>query len=445
MSRRVPLPRTLRGRLVIGTVVVALVVVAILVALSQFFLAGASASDSRALARARAEGVAATVRSRGGHLVVLEGVTDVLDRTAWVFDARGRLLDGSLPPSLVAPSTELARGGRTAYRTWGQRLLYAEPIAVGGRHAVVVSTVDLAPYEHSESRTLWAMIALGAVTVALAGVIAHEVARRSLGVVRRMSLSADAWQEHDLDRRFALGPPRDEIGALGQTLDRMLDRISAVLAAERRLTDEIAHELRNPLMVVRGEAQLAQLAGDGLREDAAEAIIEAADRMEGAIRTLLDAARAREVGAGRCPLAPALRRAAGPDVQVDVPAGVTVAVSEELLRAVLGPLLDNARRHARSTVEVRAEASESVVEVRVLDDGPGIAPDEVEAVFQPGWSRRGGHGLGLAVVRRLAQGAGLDVRAVGAGRGELVVTLPRARAGEDDGRDTSLRCPGRER
>jgi signal transduction histidine kinase len=438
------LPRTLRGRLVAGTVLVALVVVAILVALSQLFLARASANDSRALARARAAGVAATVRSRAGHLVVLEGVTDVLDRTAWVFDDDGHLLDGSLPSDLVAPSTQLARGGRTAYWTSGHRLLYAEPIAIAGQHAVVVATVDRTPYERSESRTLWAMIALGALTVALAGVVAREVARRSLAVVRRMSLNADAWQEHDLDRRFDLGPPRDEISALGQTLDRMLDRIGAVLAAERRLTDEIAHELRNPLMVVRGEAQLTQLSGGGLRRDAAEAIIEAADRMEGAIRTLLDAARARDLGEGRCALAPAVRRAAHPDVAVEVPEGLAVAVPEALLRAIVGPLLDNARRYARSSVTVRAEASGAVVELRVLDDGPGIPPDDLEAVFQPGWSRGGGHGLGLAVVRRLAGAAGVDVRAVGTGHGEFVVVLPSAATtGTDDGRDTASRCPGR--
>lgn len=432
MSGRLRLPRTLRGRLVAGTVLVALVVVAVLVALSQFFLSRATDNDSRELARTRAEGVAATVRSQGGRLVVLEGVTDVLDRTAWVFDDRGNLLDGSLPADLVAPSTTLARTGRTAYRTSGNRLLYAEPIAVGGQHAVVVATVDLMAFERSESRTLWAMIALGAVTVALAGVLAREVARRSLAVVRRMSLSADAWQEHDLGRRFELGPPRDEIGALGQTLDRMLDRIATVLAAERRLTDEIAHELRNPLMVVRGEAQLAELSGDGVRPPAAAAIIEAADRMEGAIRTLLDAARARDLGEGRCALAPAVRRSAGPGVAIEVP-DLFVAVPEELLRAVLGPLFDNARRHAHSSVTVHAEVSGRLVEVRILDDGPGIRADDVEAVFQPGWSRGAGHGLGLAVVRRLARAAGLDVRAVGAGHGELVVVLPL------DGPDTATR------
>lgn len=422
-------PQSLRARLVVGTVLVALVVVAVLVAVSQVFLARASTDDSRALARARAAGVAATVRSRSGRLVVLEGVTDVLDRTAWVFDDHGRLLDGSLPPSLLAPSTALARAGRTAYRTAGERLLYAEPIAVGPQRAVVVATVDLTPFERSEQRTLWAMIALGVVTVLLAGAIAREVARRSLAVVRQMSASADAWQEHDLARRFALGTPRDEIGALGATLDRMLDRIAGVLAAERRLTDEIAHELRTPLTVVRGEAQLARLTGDGVREEAATAILEAADRMDMAISTLLDAARARDLRTGSCRLAAVVRRSADPDVVVEVADAVAVAVPEDLVRAVLGPLLDNARRHARSTVTVRADPDDTpgaTVDVRILDDGPGIDPAEAEAVFEPGWSRGSGHGLGLAVVRRLARAAGLDVRAVGGAHGELVVTLPLA-------------------
>ena len=69
---------------------------------------------------------------------------------------------------------------------------------------------------------------------------------------------ADDWREHDVGRRFDPGEGGDEIAHLGRTLDQMLDRIVDSLSAERRLTDEIAHELRTPLAVVLAEADLAR-------------------------------------------------------------------------------------------------------------------------------------------------------------------------------------------
>jgi signal transduction histidine kinase len=64
--------------------------------------------------------------------------------------------------------------------------------------------------------------------------------------------------------------------------------------------------------------------------------------------------------------------------------------------------------------------------VHVLDDGAGFRPDDLERVFAPGHSQTNGHGLGLAVVRRIANATGLDVRAVADGRGHVEVRFPLA-------------------
>ena len=95
-------------------------------------------------------------------------------------------------------------------------------------------------------------------TVAIATGAAWMAATRSLRQVQAMADLADDWREHDVGRRFDPGEGGDEIAHLGRTLDQMLDRIVDSLSAERRLTDEIAHELRTPLAVVLAEADLAR-------------------------------------------------------------------------------------------------------------------------------------------------------------------------------------------
>ena len=419
-------PRTLRGRMVAVTVVIAALVVTALVVLLQMVLDRASQHDALSLATARADGVGATIRMHDGRPSVVESATDELDRTAWVYDARGHLLDGRLPRRLDAPAQALALAGANRSLVRGDDLLLSQPVRVAGSTvAVVVATVDLTPYENAEGRSLWITIALGVLTVVLAGAVAQQVGRYALAAVHEMSARADEWQEHDLDHRFALGRPVDEITELGRTLDRLLDRISGALSAERRLTDEIAHELRTPLTAVRAEAQLLGLTGDAESRVAAARIVEGVDRLEASIRTLLDAARARDLGEGGCDvvtsLAPLL-----PDGRVRAPSeGVWVAAGGELVRALVGPLVDNARAHARSRVEVRVErAGAERVRVLVLDDGPGVAEEEAERVFEPGRSGRGGTGLGLAVVRRLATSANAQVRAVPGDHGRFEVTLP---------------------
>lgn len=422
--------RSLRGRMVATSVLATAMMMVLLVLLAQVFLSHASQADARSLAHARAEGVKASILLYQGHLELSEGRTDTFDRSAWVLTAQGLLLDGRVPSALAPAARSLARGHVAGYRTADGYQLYAQPLSWHGQPVgAVVASVDLTPYERSEHRGLWLAVALGMVTITVAGVVAHQVTRRSLAVVHQMSETADAWRDHDPDRRFALGPPGDEISELGHTLDQMLDRISTALAAERRLTDELAHELRTPLTVIRAEAQLAQTRLGPAAQQTLASILQATRDMESSLRTLLDAARARDLGEGYADvhgtLAPMLDRLDCPTSWVG-PTDIQVGVAPELLRSLVAPLLDNAREHARCEVRICVEAGD-LLRVHVLDDGPGVAPEELQAIFEPGWTRReGGNGLGLAVVRRLATSARAQVEAVPDRRGHFILTLPPA-------------------
>ncbi|WP_405835180.1 sensor histidine kinase [Streptomyces sp. NBC_01518] len=414
-----------RQRVVALTVLIATAVVAILVVVSHVLLSRVTDADAHDLARTRAEAVAANVSTKGGRVVLTENGSEALDEVAWVY-ADGRLIDGDVPPSLVGRVEELADSGRSQTATVGDYLLFARPVPTGGHHVMVIVRVDLTPYETSEQRSLTLSLILGGLTILLAGGVAHLVVHRALRVVHEMAALADDWGHHEPGRRFNLGAPRDEFGELGQTLDRLLERVDNALADERRLTDEIAHELRTPLTVLRGEAQLAQLSGEQV---VPEVVLSEVDRLNAAITTLLRAARARTDEGTRCDLRSAARQAiGGRAVEVAFPAKVEVALAPDVAVSLLSPLLENSLRHAKSRVWITARSQGEAIVVDVLDDGPGFDPAEVDRVFEAGVTGGGGYGLGLPVVRRIAASAGVEVRAIADGRGHVQVTLPAAKA-----------------
>ncbi|MDX6252043.1 MAG: hypothetical protein QOF10_5403 [Kribbellaceae bacterium] len=413
----------LRARIVSLAVLTATLVVAVLVVLSHVLLTRATEADTRTLARTRAEAVAATVQTDNGTVKLVEGTGDAFDAVAWVF-ADGRLIDGVRHSTVAEVVDQLGTAGQDEFRTTSRYLLYAVPLPVQGHRVTIVVTVDLAPYEHSEQRSMMMSLVLGALAIVLAGFVAYLGVSRALRVVHLMSALADEWGDHDPGRRFGLGPARDELGELAKTFDRLLDRVSDTIADERRLTDEIAHELRTPMSVLRGEAQLAELSGTQVDP---QLVLAETDRLSTAVSTILDAARSRMRGEASCRLAAVLRQVSeGREVQIDTPPDIEVAVPADVVAAVLAPLLDNATRHARTTVSVQAEEAGDSVLVHVLDDGPGFPPDDLERVFAPGHSGTDGHGLGLAVVLRIATATGLGVRAVADGSGHVEVRFPRA-------------------
>ena len=431
---------SLRGRLVATTVVAALAAVTVLVVGLQVLLAHQTTRDSLTALRGRADAAASTVRFRGDRTVVLEATSDSLDQDLWVYDPHGERIDGTTPPRSLR--TTVAR----LSRAWVEdsvdvdslyRVL-ARPVTrpAAGRGAVVVAALDLDPYEDAERRELYLSLALGLVAVVTAGAGAWTASGVALHRVRRMARRADDWREHDLTGRFDLGTPRDELTELGDTLDRMLDRIAQALLTERRLTDEVAHELRTPLAVIRSEAQLAGLQAphDPTTAESLAAILAATERMAASIDTMLAVARDRHRDDAACRLGEVLDELRGHRtdrsglvVEVEDSGLATTVLGAPLrvVHAAVVPLLDNAVRHAGSAVRVWASTQGRRVLLHVEDDGPGVPPADRDAIFEPGRSTGAGAGLGLALARRLAHSVGGEVEARDDGHGHFVLSLPR--------------------
>ena len=287
-----------------------------------------------------------------------------------------------------------------------------------------------------------ALLVLLAVAVATRWLIS-----RALRTVSRMTAQAAAWSEQDLDRRFSLGVPHDELTQLAGVLDRLLDRLSASLAREQRLTAELAHELRTPLAQIAAEAQYAiRHAGSVEQQRAAhEQVLSSAMQMSRTVETLIATARAeldpRRATSDACACAIAAIAACRPlaegqGVEIEAPdcrAPVPVAVEASLVERILAPLLENGCRYARGTVRLGVGRENGTVRYVLEDDGPGIEPSEIEAIFEPGHSggpadpMGSGAGLGLPLARRLARAAGGEVTAArSSGGATFVVRLPSA-------------------
>jgi signal transduction histidine kinase len=258
-----------------------------------------------------------------------------------------------------------------------------------------------------------------------------------------MTRQAATWSERDLDRRFGLGDPRDELTELAATLDGLLDRLAASLRHEQRFSAELAHELRTPLSRVIAEAELAlrrERTPDEYR-DTLEVVRRSAEQLGRTTDALLAAARyeagtthgtadALDVATEAASVCVGLAAERDVDVEIERPSmPLRVGVEGEYAERILQPVLENACRYAASVVRVAIERTGSSVSYAVSDDGPGVADDELERIFEPGVrgaaANGTGSGLGLSLARRLAESVAGEIEAVpGAAGGRFVIRLP---------------------
>ena len=445
--------RGLRGRLLASVLVALGLVLAALTVGFNVVLRDRLDSDANGVAQARATAELAALRTGHGQIVLGEAPDEAVpDTRIWVFEGTRAL---ERPRSATADNlaaTALARGTNTRsdVATTDTRL-HALPVVSGGRRlGTVVAGVSLAPYEQTSRTALVASAILALLAFIAAGMAASSGITRALRPVARMTTQAAEWSDRELDRRFDLGPPHDELTQLASTLDKLLDRLAASLRHEQRLSAELSHELRTPLANIAAQAQFAlrhtPQHDDGRR--ALQQVINSAGEMGRILDTLIAAARAElDPQRATSDAEKAARAAAAASgttgsahrietLVVAPPHALTVAGEQALVERILAPLIENACRHASRTVRISIERDAAAVRFTIDDDGPGIASTEQEAIFEPGHRIReprssepssNGAGLGLALSRRLARSAGGDVNAEPSDTGaRFVVRIPSA-------------------
>ncbi len=437
----------IKNRLLLAVVAaVALALVGLVVGFN-LILARTLDHDANDLARTRATAQLATLSEENGQLVAGEAPDDrTADAYLWLFAGKKPLEQPRTPPGVSAAAASLAGGpARFLDVASTDTRLYAVPVVFQGKRlGTVVAGVSLAPYEQTRRTALFASLVLGGLVLLLVLGAARWLLGHSLKPVVRMTRQAADWSEHDLHHRFALGTPHDELTELAATLDGLLDRLAASLRRERRFSAELSHELRTPLTRVLAESELALRRERQPHEyrQTLEIVRQNADQLARTVDALVAAAR-HEAGSGRG-TADAQAVAAGAveacapladerGIDLTLPgatAPLRVGVEADLAERILQPVLENACRYSSSTVKISIARAASSVLYSVEDDGPGVAGDELERIFEPGvrgvaGEGNAGAGLGLALARRLARSVDgevtVDASATG---GRFVVRLP---------------------
>ncbi|HEX2377779.1 MAG TPA: ATP-binding protein [Gaiellales bacterium] len=292
------------------------------------------------------------------------------------------------------------------------------------------------------------LLVAGPVALLVATVAGYLLAGLSLRPVDSMRRRAASISAERPGERLPVPHTRDEVERLGLTLNEMLGRLEDALARERSFVADAGHELRTPLALLRTELELA-LRHSGSADELREAIRRSSqevDRMAQLAEDLLLLARSH---GGELPLrietldaADLLTsvvsrfewraQAGNRPIATSQPDGLRLRGDRLRLEQALGNLVDNALRYGEGEVRVSAAQAGAMVELQVSDGGGGIPPEFCGRAFER-FSRhdharsRGGAGLGLAIVRAIAEAHGGVAGVDGDGRGaDVWLTVPGA-------------------
>jgi heavy metal sensor kinase len=324
----------------------------------------------------------------------------------------------------------------------------ATPVERGGRRLVLI----VGETRQNDVETLASfrneLLIAGPVALLLASLAGYLLAGLALRPVEAMRARAAAISAETPGERLPVSTTHDELERLGVTLNEMLDRLEDALRRERDFVADAGHELRTPLALLRTELELAlrqDLSPEELR-GAVRVSVEEVDRLAQLAEDLLLIARSER---GELPLrvepvdADELLAAVARKFQwradaerrplaCEAAAELRVPVDRLRVEQALGNLVDNALRHGGGAVRLRAEAANGRVELHVEDEGRGFPPAFVEQAFErfsrPDAAReRGGAGLGLSIVRMIAEAhnGSADAANVPSGGADVWLAVPR--------------------
>lgn len=444
--------RSLRARLTAAAVVVIAGAITLSAVLLTVRLESALVTGVDQAALDRAQRVAAAItagRSAQPLLAVADDdeVVHVLDEDRTVLASSVELQVGRpllRPPAGTGVELVTQQGlALPGEQDEPYRVLTLPASTPDGQRLLVQVGLPLDDAEESLEELVSALaIGVPAVVVVLA-VLTWLLAGRALRPVEALRRQAADIPGDALDRRLAVPAGGDELARLATTFNALLGRAEAATRRQREFVADAAHEIRSPVASLRTQLEVAALHDDPSWRDRLPALTEDAARLSRLVDDLLRLARidarvplARdEVDLDDIVLETVGRARSSTALHLDTSAvsGARIVGDRDALTRAVQNLLDNALRHARTTVAVALTTTDRA-ELTVTDDGPGIPVDQRERVFDrftrldDARSRdAGGTGLGLAIVRDVVLQHGGDVRIEDAGPGaRFVVRLPLA-------------------
>lgn len=359
--------------------------------------------------------------------------------------ARGAIVASTIDPSVTAPLADAAHEPGAFDRKLGNEEFIGRAIMLGAGggpdEPVALVLRSRADQQLFLQRLRWDIAITGLVAVILATLLGYAIARTVTGPVRALTATMrEMAATGDLARTApTIGPWGDEdarllastFGQLTSALDRFQREAAQRerLSSLGRLSTVVAHEIRNPLMIIKSAARsLRKNAAAPAVDEAARSIDEEVVRLNRVVSDVLDFAKPIRFDYAQADLVQICRDAvqavqagtsasAGTAVHVDsAEASAQTVTDAERLRAALVNVLSNAEQAVRDqpapangdpAIRIRLSRRDSGWRIDVVDRGPGVSPEDLPRLFDPFFTtRRAGSGIGLAITRNIIEGLG---------------------------------------
>lgn len=449
MSLRI-VPQSIRGKAVLGSGLV-IVLFGLGIGLGAYVVVTQAAlSSATTVLEARVQDVADQLSEQGAAdpgAVDLEDLQGATPTIIQVVGSSGSVLVSSsgLDPQArlcgdaASPGTDrvsLTLGGRS-----GSYLRTVQPVSTPEFTALVCAVTSDQPVQKAQEAVILALLIALPLLAAGGSLVVWLAVGRALRAVYDMTSQAEAMQSTS-DGELTVPQTRDEIQHLARTLNALLHRLHLQTRTTRQFVADAGHELRNPLSTLRVTLEFADDTDATSLRSSMQSAIRDLDRLEELVEDLLALARADSPD---MPLefesvdlatlvtdsvSAAARMRSGIDVSVDFMPCI-IQGNPKALRGLMTNLMDNAIRHARTTITVHLQTDGRTTRIEVDDDGEGLREGDCERVFERfvrlDESRdrdEGGSGLGLAIVASVAQLHGGRVWAIPGPGGHFRVELP---------------------
>jgi two-component system OmpR family sensor kinase len=346
-----------------------------------------------------------------------------------------------------------------SFRTIGGLRCYAQRFLAEGNSYVLVVAASLHAEREMLGRIRLAFDWLIPLAIALAAIGGYLLVGKTFAPVVAMGAQAQRIGASNLHERLAVQNPADELGRLAATFNDLLDRLGASFERQRRFIADASHELRTPVAILRGEAEVALSRPSRSVEEYRESLTILHLEAKRLTRIVEDLFTLTRADSGQYPLSPSefyldelvadcvhsvRSLAAAKDIAVGAEpcAEQPIRGDEGLLRRMLLNLLDNAIKYTPRSgkVTVTCRSAPGGVEISVHDSGPGIPAEWQGRVFErffrgdPVRSRTSadaGAGLGLSIARWIAEAhqGRLELTRSDASGTVFTVFLPRGSTG----------------
>ena len=308
----------------------------------------------------------------------------------------------------------------------GTRLrIMASPLDLNGQILVLQVGESMTLVESVLRQALLSIIVWAVFALFFMAFLSVFLLRRALAPVKQITSAAQEIEtSSNLERRVGYIGPDDEIGRLAGTFDHLIAHLNQVFGAQKRFIADASHDLRSPLTVIRGNVDmLKRNLPETEREESLRVIESETKRMSRIVEDLLlltEIESDQAIPQARVALEEIVRDevrrarqiAGGRSITIEHADSIEIRGDGYRLRRMLGNLLDNAIKYTTEdghiSVSLLCEGSEACL--KVIDDGSGIAPEDLPYIFdrfyrvEKARSReRGGTGLGLAIVKSVAE------------------------------------------